>query len=136
MNGVEVLNFTLREEPGAVRELLRLGGVTAEQVDDFVFHQANRFIVQNLALRLKLPLSKVPCGTVKRFGNQSSASIPAVVCHELADKLATGPRRIVASGFGVALSWASCLLWLDGLKVCHLTPYRVIDTQITSPAVP
>lgn len=136
MNGVEVLNFTLREEPGAVRELLRLGGVTAEQVDDFVFHQANRFIVQNLALRLKLPLSKVPCGTVKRFGNQSSASIPAVLCHELADKLATGPRRIVASGFGVGLSWASCLLWLDGLKVCHLTPYRVIDRQITSPAVP
>ena len=136
MNGVEVLNFTLQEEPGAVRELPRLGGVTAEPVDDLVFHQANRFIVQNLDQRLKLPLSKVPCGTVKRFGNQSSASIPAVLCHELADKLATRQRRIVASGFGVGLSWASCLHRLDRLKVCNLTPYRVIDTKSTRPLSP
>jgi 3-oxoacyl-[acyl-carrier-protein] synthase-3 len=120
MNGVEVLNFTLREEPAAVRALLEAAGAASEAVDHFVFHQANRFIVQNLAKRLRLPADKVPVGAVSEFGNQSSASIPGVLCHDLSMVLSAGaPARVLASGFGVGLSWASCLLWLHGLKVCN-----------------
>jgi 3-oxoacyl-[acyl-carrier-protein] synthase-3 len=111
MNGLEVFNFTLREEPAAVRELLAFAGKTPEETDAFVFHQANAFILQNLAKRLKLPAEKVPLGTAGRYGNQSSASIPAALCDELGKPLETKCLRVLCSGFGVGLSWASC--WLE-----------------------
>ncbi len=111
MNGLEVFNFTLREEPAAVRELLAFAGKTIEETDAFVFHQANAFILQNLAKRLKLPAEKVPLGTAGRYGNQSSASIPAALCDELGKTLETKGLRLLCSGFGVGLSWASC--WLE-----------------------
>lgn len=138
MNGVEVLNFTLREEPAAVRALLDAAGVTSDAVNHFVFHQANRFIVQNLAKRLRLNPAKVPVGAVAEFGNQSSASIPGVLCHDLPAVLtAESPTRVLASGFGVGLSWASCLLWLDGLKVCQWGRFAGSGKRVeTAPLLP
>lgn len=123
MNGVEVFNFTLREEPAAVRELLAFAGVGVEGVDAFVFHQANKLILDTLALRLKLPREKVPVSTLARFGNQSSASVPAALCEALGDRLRQGSLRTVCSAFGVGLSWASCLLTLGPLKVCAWESY-------------
>jgi 3-oxoacyl-[acyl-carrier-protein] synthase-3 len=123
MNGLEVLNFTLREEPAAIRELLSYAQTPMETVDYFVFHQANKFIIGNLVKRLGLPPGKVPMTTSLRFGNQSSASIPAVLCDALADSLRTGERTVVMSGFGVGLSWASCLLKVGPLRVCDLNVF-------------
>lgn len=110
MNGLEVFNFTLREEPAALRSLLQLAGVSADAVDYFVLHQANAFILSNLAKRLQLPLEKVPMRTAGRYGNQSSASIPGTLCHELGPILQQQRSRLVFSGFGVGLSWASALM--------------------------
>lgn len=112
MNGLEVFNFTLREEPLAIHELLQYSGQTAEEIDYFVFHQASRFILDNLCRKLKLPAEKVAGDTLKHFGNQSSASVPAGICEVLAKAKAKGESsvRLVCSGFGVGLSWASCLM--------------------------
>lgn len=123
MNGIEVFNFTLREEPRAVQDLLTYAGRTLEAVDHLVFHQANRIILQTLALRLKVPMSKVPCRTLADYGNQSSASIPATLCHDLGERLREAPRTVLCSGFGVGLSWASCLLTLGPLAHCGLETY-------------
>lgn len=122
MNGIEVFNFTLREEPGAVRELLAYAGVDAGQVDSFVFHQANEFILTNLAKRLKLPPEKVPTRTVRYHGNQSSASVPSAICDALGGKLIDGEQMVLCSGFGVGLSWASCLFRLGPLQHCSIFP--------------
>lgn len=120
MNGVEVFNFTLREEPKAITAMLEYAGVAADVIDAFVFHQANRFILANLAKRLKVPMEKVPCRTLLDFGNQSSASIPAVFCHDLADQLGHSSRRLLCSGFGVGLSWASCVAHVGPLGCCEI----------------
>jgi 3-oxoacyl-[acyl-carrier-protein] synthase-3 len=103
MNGLEVFNFTLREEPGAVKTLLSLAGVPAADLDHLVFHQANRFILTNLAKRVGVPLEKTPMATLANYGNQSSASIPFVLANELSESLCQSPRMILASGFGVGL---------------------------------
>lgn len=121
MNGAEIFNFSITEEPQSVRELLDYARADADEVDYFVFHQANRYILKNIAKRLKLDPEKVPMQTVERYGNQSSASIPAAICGELAQPLrAKSGHRLVLSGFGVGLSWASALVDLPRLAVCEI----------------
>jgi 3-oxoacyl-[acyl-carrier-protein] synthase-3 len=123
MNGLEVFNFTLREEPGAVRELLEYSGQSVEGLDYLVFHQANRFILSNLAKRLKAPPEKVPWQTAEKFGNQSSASIPSTLCDALGGHLVHRRLKVLCSGIGVGLSWASCVLELGPLRHCSLAQY-------------
>jgi 3-oxoacyl-[acyl-carrier-protein] synthase-3 len=121
MDGAEVFNFSITVEPRAVRELVDYAGLDLESVDHFVFHQANRYILTNIAKRLKVDRAKVPMGTVERFGNQSSASIPCALCGELSEVLcADDSARVLLSGFGVGLSWASAIVSLSGLEVCEV----------------
>jgi len=124
VNGMDVFNFSLREEPRAVSELLHYAGMSLDDVDYVVFHQANRFILDNLARRLKVSAAKAPMDTAGRFGNQSSASIPATICDALATALRSERKRVLCSGFGVGLSWASCLTWMGPFRHCHLAQYR------------
>ncbi len=124
MDGAEIFNFSITEEPKSVIELLEYAGMNNDTVDYFVFHQANRFILSNIAKRLKLDPAKVPMQTVERYGNQSSASIPAAICGELATALADrSSTRLLLSGFGVGLSWASALVEVSDLAALELIDY-------------
>jgi 3-oxoacyl-[acyl-carrier-protein] synthase III len=129
MSGAEVFNFSLKVEPEAIRELAALAGRPIEDLDWVFFHQANRYIIGNITRRLKLPAEKAPSGVVERFGNQSSASIPGVIC----DTLGTGgagsgagltrAHEVAVSGFGVGLSWASAWLTLGPLVSCRIVEH-------------
>lgn len=119
MNGAEVFNFSIKVEPPAIREILEFAGKTVEEVDYLVFHQANKYIISNIARRLKIPMEKTPCAMVERYGNQSSASIPGTICDCLGERLEKETLRLVLSGFGVGLSWASCFLTMENLSVCE-----------------
>lgn len=123
MNGAEVFNFSIKVEPVAIQEILEYSGRSKEAIDYIVFHQANRYIISNIVRRLKFPLEKAPCGTVEKYGNQSSASIPATICESLAGEIRDGRRTVILSGFGVGLSWASCLAELEGV-CCGLGTYQ------------
>ena len=77
--------------------------------------------MSNIAKRLKIDRSKVPMQTVERYGNQSSASIPSALCGELSEVLrGATTRRLLLSGFGVGLSWASALLDVAELSICEI----------------
>lgn len=124
MDGAEIFNFSITEEPRSVKDLLKYAEVEIDAVDYFVFHQANRYILGNIAKRLKLDVAKVPMQTVERYGNQSSASIPSAICGELASALVErDSTQALLSGFGVGLSWASALVDLSDLSVCELIDY-------------
>ena len=121
MDGAEVFNFSITVEPKAVRDLVEYAGLDLDAVDYFVFHQANRYILSNIAKRLKIDPAKVPMQTVERYGNQSSASIPSAMCGELQEVLCGGDtQRVLLSGFGVGLSWASAIVSLSALEVCEV----------------
>jgi len=120
MDGAEIFNFSIQVEPRAVKELLEFAELEMDAIDHFVFHQANRYILTNIAKRLKIEVNKVPMRTVERYGNQSSASIPCAICGELAEQVQSGSRRVLLSGFGVGLSWASAVLDLADLSVCEI----------------
>ncbi len=112
LNGIDVFNFSIREVPGNIRTLLDQEALSVEDVDYFVFHQANLLINDTVRKKLKLPLDKVP-STLQEFGNTSSATIPLTMVCELADQLRFNNPRMVLSGFGVGLSWGSALVRTD-----------------------
>jgi len=112
LDGPAILNFSIGRIPGAVEELLRRVGAGQEDIGYFFFHQANRMINETIRKKLRLPVEKVP-STLYDFGNTSSASIPLTMTVHAAEALRSGRHRILMSGFGVGLSWASAVLDID-----------------------
>lgn len=115
MDGIAVFNFTLKRIPELVTTVLDVAGWPRESVDAFLFHQANAFILDKIARKLKLPAERVP-SNIGRYGNTSVASIPLLLCDRVAEDLTQGePRRVVAVGFGVGLSWAGAAMTIGAL---------------------
>jgi 3-oxoacyl-[acyl-carrier-protein] synthase-3 len=105
MHGGNVMNFSLREVPRAVGELLALTGTTLDDHDAVVFHQANKFMLDALQRKLGLPASKVP-RRYEAIGNTVSSTIPFVLEEALAQGACSQGRSMLLIGFGVGLSWA------------------------------
>ena len=112
MDGAEVFNFSIDKEPKAIQDILSYANSDISQIDYVFFHQANAYIISNIARRLDLPLSKAPLDSISRYGNTSSASIPLAICDHLANANPKADLKLILSGFGVGLSWASALLTL------------------------
>ena len=115
MDGVEVFNFTINEVPDLIKAEMSAAQLTAEDVDYLVLHQANRFVLKQVAMMTGFPMKKVPV-SMDRFGNTSSASIPLTLC-DLAGR-DQGVKKVVMSGFGVGLSWGTLIMDFD-LSVCQ-----------------
>ena len=109
MNGGEVFNFSISEEPESINNILSYSNSKIEDIDYIVFHQANKYIISNIARRLKISTEKTPMTTVEKYGNQSSASIPCTINDVLGEELVSESKNVILSGFGVGLSWASCM---------------------------
>jgi 3-oxoacyl-[acyl-carrier-protein] synthase-3 len=109
MNGPEIFTFALRAVPRAVREVLDQAGKTADDVDLFVFHQANRFMLEHLRARLQVPPEKFVLA-LESCGNTVSSSIP-IALHEAARRGLLAPGRLLLLvGFGVGYSWGAALV--------------------------
>jgi 3-oxoacyl-[acyl-carrier-protein] synthase III len=119
MNGAEVFAFTLREIPGLIRNTLETAGWKQEEVDMFVFHQANTFMLKHLAKKLKLPPEKVILN-LEGYGNTSCASIPLAMTTEVRNTLRTESKNLLMAGFGIGLSWASLAVRTDKLVMPEL----------------
>lgn len=106
MDGRAVFNFSATAVPAQIKTMLQKENLTLADIDLFVFHQGSKFIVDTLQKRLGINAEKVPCNLASQ-GNTVSSSIPLLLENYLSR---TDLRRILLSGFGVGLSWASCLL--------------------------
>lgn len=105
MNGREVFNFAATVVPKDIARLLDLANLSKDDVDCFVFHQGSRYIVETLAKRIGLNKDRVRMD-IRHTGNTVSSSIPLLLQHEFENSSA---RILLLSGFGVGLSWASCI---------------------------
>ncbi len=109
MNGPEIFAFTLRAVPAAVHELLTRSGKKLEEIDLFVFHQANQYMLDHLRKKLKIPAEKFFVN-LRESGNTVSCTIP------IALKQASEARRVKSGdlvmlvGFGVGYSWGATLV--------------------------
>ena len=118
MNGADVFNFVIAEIPKDIKRILAFSATTKEEIDLFFFHQANSYMNGYLANKLKLEREKVP-NSIAKFGNTSSVSIPLnIVDHFQGTTL--DRKRSLMSGFGVGMSWASCVMDWENCKVSTL----------------
>jgi 3-oxoacyl-[acyl-carrier-protein] synthase III len=123
MDGTAVFNFVQTEVPPMVELLLASAGVDREKIDYFLFHQPNRFMLQKLADKMKVPYAKMPSNVVERFGNSSGATIPTAIALNLGPTLRERRLTVCLAGFGVGLTWSSMLLPLGPLDFCQLVDY-------------
>jgi len=111
MDGRGVFQFAVKEVPKSIEDLLKKSEIEKEAVDYFILHQANKRIIESVAKRLSVDISKFPMNLME-YGNTSSASIPILI-HEMQEmgQLKKG-QNIVMAGFGAGLSWgATYLKW-------------------------
>lgn len=107
LNGLDVFSFSIKEPPAGIKSLLENSKIDLESIDYLVFHQANKLIIDTIRKKLRVDPEKVPF-SLQEYGNTSSASIPITICHALKNKVSN--KRVLLSGFGVGLSWASCIV--------------------------
>lgn len=109
MDGMEIFNFTLREIPGSVAEVLQRSGLRMEDIDLFVFHQANLYLIEHLRKKLDIPTEKFMVA-LRDFGNTGSSTIPIALAEaEKQGRLERG-QKIMLCGFGVGLSWGGVVV--------------------------
>lgn len=107
MNGQELFAFTMKRVPEVVERVLRRAEISAEQVDWFVFHQANTFMNEHLRNKLRIPAERAPL-RMEQVGNTVSSTIPITLC-QVQSTLVPG-HRLMLVGFGVGYSWGACML--------------------------
>ena len=109
MDGAEIFNFTLSAVPKSVNALLAKAGVTLEQIDLFVFHQANKYMLEHLRKRMKIPAEKFQL-TMAHCGNTVSSTLPIALKHAACDGRLKDGTLVMLVGFGVGYSWGAALV--------------------------
>jgi len=111
MNGREVFKFAVRQMADSSVHVIEQAGLTKDDVDFLIPHQANIRIMEASRQRLELPEEKMST-TIKKYGNTSSSSIPIAMAEELEAGKIKDDDVIVMVGFGGGLTWgAICLRW-------------------------
>jgi 3-oxoacyl-[acyl-carrier-protein] synthase-3 len=111
MDGREVFKFATRVVSDTILKLLDDEGLSPDDIDMFLLHQANLRIIECIAKRLRTDISKFPTN-VERFGNTSSASIPILIDEVRKQGKLMNGMRVVMSGFGAGLTYSACLMEL------------------------
>lgn len=117
MNGADVFSFVIAKVPKDIRRLLDFAGCDIQDIDHFIFHQANNYMNTHIARKLKIAADRIPT-TIGKYGNTSSVSIPLTIASELQKALATGNRRLLLSAFGVGMSWGTACIHTSN---CHIS---------------
>lgn len=120
MDGEGIFDFTIRDVYKSILNDLRYLNDSADSIDYFIFHQANKFITDHIAKKLRVPSDKVPY-SLDKFGNVSSVSIPLTMVSALNTILPHNDYRVFMSGFGVGLSWGNAIMNIKKPYVAQIT---------------
>jgi len=114
MNGTEIFNFTLESVPILVDNVLKNNNLQKKDVDLFVFHQANKYMLNFLRKKIKISEDKFYY-CLDNYGNTVSSTIPVALKEAQKENVLQG--NVLLAGFGVGYSWGACLLSLDHTKI-------------------
>jgi 3-oxoacyl-[acyl-carrier-protein] synthase-3 len=109
MNGREVFKHAVTKFPAVIQEVLATEGLTANDVDLVIPHQANERITEMVRKRLGVPDEKV-YSNIARYGNTTAASIPIALSEAVADGLVGRGSLVCLAAFGSGFTWAASLL--------------------------
>jgi len=111
MNGPEIFSFTVKTVSKAVEELLNKAGTTINDIDYFIFHQANEYMLNHLRDKINIPKHKFYID-LEDSGNTVSSTIPIALKDAVSKNIIKAGDKIAVVGFGVGYSWAACLMQL------------------------
>lgn len=109
MNGTEIFNFTIETVPQLLNDTLLKNRLKKEEIDLFVFHQANKFMMNYLRKKLEISESKFYY-FMENVGNTVSSTIPIALKEALNDNSIVPQSKVLLAGFGVGYSWGSTIL--------------------------
>ena len=123
MNGMDVFSFGITKGPEVTKDIMDFAGKTVDDVDFFIFHQANKFMNEKIRKKLKIGEEKCPY-SMKDFGNVSCATIPLTIDNRFKDASELKGKEVVATAFGVGLSWGSTIFRLNDIKYVGMSEYE------------
>jgi 3-oxoacyl-[acyl-carrier-protein] synthase III len=109
MNGPEIFNFTIKTVPSAVKQILIKSNLLIEEIDLFVFHQANAYMLNHLRNKISIPSDRFYIN-LSKCGNTVSATIPIALRMAIEEGKVHKGQKIMLVGFGVGYSWAACVI--------------------------
>ena len=109
MNGKEIYKFAVTDVPKSIKKVIKSAGLSIDEIDFLVPHQANVRIIKAMADKLQMPLEKIVTN-LEEYGNTSSASIPLALSEAIDKDQVTPGCTIVLCGFGAGLTWGSMVV--------------------------
>jgi 3-oxoacyl-[acyl-carrier-protein] synthase III len=109
MNGAEIFAFTMRVVPETLKEIFLRSNLYLNDIDLFVFHQANKFMLDHLKKKLDLPDKKFYIN-FSDCGNTVSSTIPIAINRALSQNVLQNGMKVCIMGFGVGYSWAGAII--------------------------
>lgn len=120
MDGSEVFNFVQTEVPPMISAAFDRTGKSIDEIDWFLFHQPNKFMLQKLAEKAGIPFERLPMNLVENFGNPSGASIPLTAIFNCREELLSKTNSCCLSAFGSGLAWGLVFMNIGKLKHCEM----------------
>ena len=109
MNGSEIFNFTLETVPSSIEKILEKNKLNFENIDYFLFHQANNFMLEHLREKLNIPREKFP-KFIENTGNTVSSTIPFLINDLNEKQILKEGDKLLLIGFGVGYSWGTTII--------------------------
>jgi len=109
MNGPEIFNFTIQKVPITVKQILEINNMLIDDIDFFLFHQANKYILDYLRKKIKIPQDKFFLD-LSDTGNTVSSTIPIGLSKLTQNNRLKKGDKVLLVGFGVGLSWGATII--------------------------
>ena len=122
MDGQAVFQYVMQDVPKYINETLEFAEMEKEEIDYCFFHQPNKFMVDKLAQKIKIPHEKVPSNVVMHYGNSNSSTIPVCICHNAKKELISSNNtyNCLIAGFGAGLSYSGIIMELENFDFCDI----------------
>jgi 3-oxoacyl-[acyl-carrier-protein] synthase-3 len=123
MEGDAVFNFVQTKVPEMIHDMFETLKIDKSYFDYYLFHQPNKFMLEKLAQKMKIPYEKMPNNISQKYGNGSSITVPLNICENLGERALTNSYNVCFGGFGVGLTWSIIKWKLEDLVFCKIINY-------------
>lgn len=120
MDGSAVFNFVQREVPPLIDDLMDFAEHKKEDIDWYLFHQPNKFMLQKLADKMGVPHEKMFMNIVEEFGNSGASVIGVNIVYNLGEELKKQQYDCCLSAFGGGMSWGAMIIKLGNMDFCEM----------------
>ena len=124
MEGASVFSFVMEKVPKMICDLLNKANLAKDDINYFLCHQPNKFMLEKLADAIEVCYEKMPNNIVENFGNNNSVTIPTNICFNLNDIITKRPQKVFFAGFGVGLTLAGIIMDLNPIPYLKMIDFE------------